>query len=230
MQAKKKTVAVVEDEADIRELIRFSLANEGYEVECFGTGGEALTYLETARPDLILLDLMLPEMDGVEVCRRVKDGPETGHIPIMMVTAKTEENDIVAGLNAGADDYLTKPFSTRVLVARVRALLRRERKKDTSWDRPISIHDLRLHPGRFETLVQEKPVDLSLTEFKILSLLAASPGWVFTRYQIVNEVRGDDSIVTDRSIDVHVANLRRKLGKHSEYIQTIRGVGYRFKA
>ena len=160
----------------------------------------------------------------------IKSGPDTRSIPIMMVTAKTEENDVVSGLNAGADDYLTKPFSPRVLIARVNALLRREEQESAPWERPISVHDLQLHPGKFEVLVQGNPVDLSLTEFKILSLLASAPGWVYSRYQIVNEVRGDDSIVTDRSIDVHVANLRRKMGKHTDYIQTVRGVGYRFRA
>ena len=230
MLSHTRTVAVVEDEADIQELISFSLKKEGYTVECFSSGQDIVDYLTGNRPDLILLDLLLPEVDGVEVCRMIKSAPDTRSIPIMMVTAKTEENDVVSGLNAGADDYLTKPFSPRVLIARVNALLRREEQESAPWERPISVHDLQLHPGKFEVLVQGNPVDLSLTEFKILSLLASSPGWVYSRYQIVNEVRGDDSIVTDRSIDVHVANLRRKMGKHTDYIQTVRGVGYRFRA
>lgn len=225
----RESILIVEDEDDLQELIRFNLAKEGYRVSCVTSGRQAITEIKNNRPQLVVLDLLLPEVDGIEVCRNVKADPRTSHIPVIMVTAKSEDSDVVTGLEVGADDYLTKPFSPRVLIARIRALLRRKAAHEVSGERPIEIHELQIHPGRYELLAQNKQIDLSFTEFRILLVLAKSAGWVLSRYQIVNEVRGDDSIVTDRSVDVHIANLRKKLGQYGKYVETVRGVGYRFR-
>ena len=221
-------IVVVDDEEDIRELVRYNLAREGYLVSCAATGEEALEIAKCDLPDLVILDLMLPGLDGLEICRRLKNNEKTNNILIMMLTAKGEEADIVVGLELGADDYVTKPFSTRVLTAKVKAILRRKHSKVVDKNSVIKVHDITIDPGRFEVLVQEKPVQLSLTEFRILQELAGRPGWVFTRDQIIDAVHGDDYPVTDRSIDVQIVGLRKKLGASGKYIETVRGVGYRF--
>jgi two-component system phosphate regulon response regulator PhoB len=181
------------------------------------------------QPGLVLLDLMLPNVSGLEVCRTLKRNAETQSIPIIMLTAKGEEADIVAGLEAGADDYVTKPFSPRVLLARVKAVLRRKVENAVEQDDAIVIQSIVIHPGRHEVFVDGKPVDLTLTEYGLLECLARRPGWVLTRYQIIEAVRGDNYPVTDRSVDVHVMSLRRKLGSAGAHIETVRGIGYRFK-
>jgi len=224
-----KHVLIVEDEEDIRELVRFNLAREGYTTSTAGSGEEGLRLARTKQPDLVLLDLMLPGIDGLEVCRRLKKESATENIPIVMLTAKGEESDIVAGLELGADDYVTKPFSPKVLIARVRAVVRRRARPTTEQGGVVRIHELTIDPQRHEVLVGESRADLTYTEFRLLQLLAARPGLVFTRYQIVNAVRGEDYPVTDRSVDVQVVGLRRKLGAAGVYIETVRGVGYRFK-
>ncbi|MEE8394828.1 MAG: response regulator transcription factor [bacterium] len=225
----KATILVVEDEEDILELIRYNLAREGYAVLPATTGEQALRLAKSERPDLILLDLMLPGMVGLEVCRALKREPHGESIPIAMLTAKNEEADVVAGLELGADDYIAKPFSPRVLVARVRTLRRRARRRAVVGEAPLSLQGVSIHPGRREVLVGEKPVDLTFTEFQLLHLLAARPGWVFTRNQIVEGMRGEDYPVTDRSVDVQVVALRKKLGHAGALIETVRGVGYRFR-
>jgi two-component system phosphate regulon response regulator PhoB len=225
----KEHILVVDDEADIRELVEYNLAKEGYKVVCAATGEEALKKARAGVPDLIILDLMLPGVDGLEVCRLLKSDARTQRIPIVMLTAKGEESDIVAGLELGAADYVTKPFSPRVLVARVRAMLRRGAAKPADESAAITVGGLAIHPGRHEVLVKGKAVDLTATEFRILRFLARRPGWVFTRYQIVDAARGEDAAVTDRSVDVHIVSLRRKLGPSGSKIETVRGVGYRFK-
>jgi two-component system alkaline phosphatase synthesis response regulator PhoP len=222
-------ILVVDDEEDIIELLRFNLSREGYQVFCAASGEEALRLVRSEIPNLILLDLMLPGIDGLEVTRRLKNNSDTKNIPIVMLTAKGEEPDIVAGLELGADDYVTKPFSPRVLVARVRAVLRRKVVGLPGETSSFQVHDLVIHPGRHEVLLDGKPVELTFTEFAILNHLARRPGWVFTRYQIVDAVRGTDYPVTDRSVDVQVVGLRKKLGPAGNYIETVRGVGYRFK-
>jgi two-component system alkaline phosphatase synthesis response regulator PhoP len=176
-----------------------------------------------------LLDLMLPGVDGLEVCKTLKRDAKTEHIPIIMMTAKGEESDVVAGLELGADDYITKPFSPKVLIARVRAVLRRKTRETTDETATVKVHELMIHPGRHEVLVKNKPVPLTLTEFRILHLLARRPGWAFTRYQIVEGIQGDPRTVTDRSVDVQIVGLRKKLGAAGQWIETVRGVGYRFK-
>jgi len=225
----KETIFIVEDEEDIRELITYNLSKEGYKVTGVASGEAAMTAIGKQPPDLILLDLMLPGTDGLEVCRLLKGDSETREIPIIMVTAKGEEADIVVGLELGADDYIVKPFSPKVLIARVRAILRRTRAIPDDDSVEVKIHDLVICPGRHEALVGGDRVDLTVTEFRLLHLLARRPGWVFTRYQIVDALHGSDYPVTDRSIDVQVVGLRKKLGKAGSYIETVRGVGYRFK-
>jgi two-component system phosphate regulon response regulator PhoB len=222
-------VLVVDDEEDILDLVSYNLGREGYRVERAETGEDALRKARSGSPDLVLLDLMLPGMDGLDVCRALKRDPSTAQIAIVMLTAKGEEADIVAGLELGADDYVTKPFSPRVLLARVRAVLRRRAREPADEEAPITVGELSIHPGRHEVLVAGEPVDLTATEARILHLMARRPGWVFTRYQIVDGARGPDAMVTDRSVDVHMVALRRKLGKVAHYIETVRGVGYRLK-
>jgi two-component system alkaline phosphatase synthesis response regulator PhoP len=225
----KEKILVVDDEEDILELLKYNLSREGYRVSCTTSGEKTLSLVERETPDLILLDLMLPGMDGLEVARRLKDKSHAKNVPIVMLTAKGEEADIVTGLELGADDYVTKPFSPRILLARVRAVLRRKENKSQDKTSAIQIHNLAIHPGRHEVTVNGDPVRLTFTEFGILNYLARRPGWVFTRSQIVDEVRGEDYFVTDRSVDVQIVGLRRKLGSAGEYIETVRGVGYRFK-
>jgi two-component system alkaline phosphatase synthesis response regulator PhoP len=225
----KETILVIDDEEDILELIRFNLVREGYKVVCAPSGEKALSLAQLEIPDLMVLDLMLPGIDGLEVTKILKSDSRTKDIPIVMLTAKGEEADIVTGLELGADDYITKPFSPRVLVARVRAVLRRKVKKYQEETLVLRIQDIVIHPGRHEVLVSGKPVQLTLTEFGILEYLARRPGWVFTRNQIVDAVKGEDYYVTDRSVDVQIVGLRKKLGTAGTYIETVRGVGYRFK-
>lgn len=225
----KEKILVIEDEEDIQELLKFNLAKDGYQVLLAGTGEAGLQQAMALLPDLILLDLMLPNIDGLEVCKRLRAHPKASAIPIIMLTAKGEESDVVTGLEIGADDYLVKPFSPKVLVARIRNVLRRHEKAETGSEEPIKIRDLFIHPGRHEVTIKSKPVDLTFTEFRVLQLLAARPGWVFTRQQIVDGVRGEDYAVTERSVDVQIVGLRKKLGAHGALVETVRGVGYRFK-
>ncbi len=220
-------ILVVDDEDDLLELLRYNLTREGYQVTCVATGEDALRNVRRQAPDLIVLDLMLPAIDGLEVCRRLKGESKTRDIPIIMLTAKSEESDIVAGLEHGADDYIAKPFSPRVLMARVKALLRR---RETELDTTIRVHELSIHPGRHEAILAGAALELTYTEFALLQFLAKRPGWAFTRTQIVDAVKGEDYPVTERSVDVQVAGLRKKLGVHGSYIETVRGVGYRFRA
>jgi two-component system phosphate regulon response regulator PhoB len=225
----KQKILAVDDEEDILELLRFNLTKEGFAVVCASSGEEALKSALSNRPDLILLDLLLPGMDGLEVARRLKSDGSTKEIPIIMVTAKGEEADIVSGLEVGAEDYITKPFSRKVLIARVRAVLRRKASAPADDQEVVAVHDLVIHAGRREVLVKGNPVVLTFTEFGILSFLARRPGWVFTRSQIVDAVKGDEYFVTDRAVDVQMVGLRKKLGSAAKAIETVRGVGYRFK-
>lgn len=225
----KEHILVVEDEDDIQELVRYNLAKEGYRVAQALSGEEGFKAAKSSSPDLIVLDLMLPGLDGLEICRLLKADPTTSHTPIVMMTAKGEESDVVTGLELGADDYITKPFSPKVLVARLRAVLRRKAKESVDEATPLKIRELVIHPGRHEVLVKGKPAQLTFTEFQLLHFLAKRPGWVFTRQQIVDAIKGEDYPVTDRSVDVQVVGLRKKLGSCGEYIETVRGVGYRFK-
>ena len=222
-------ILVVDDEPDILELVQYNLGKAQYDVVGVASGEEALVQVRTTPPDLIVLDLMLPGVDGLEVCRALQRDTRTAAIPIVMLTARGEEADVVAGLELGADDYLTKPFSPRVLLARIRAVLRRRHTEPVAEDAVITHHGLVLYPRRHTVLVEGQPVPLTLTEFRILHLLARYPGWVFTRNQIIAAAQGADVSVTERSVDVHIVSLRRKLGSIGEAIETIRGVGYRLQ-
>lgn len=224
-----KTILVVDDEKDILELVRFNLAREGFHIELAATGEKALKKAAALLPDLIILDLMLPGIDGLEVTRRLKGGTRTRTVPIIMLTAKGEEADMVIGLELGADDYVVKPFSPRILIARAKAVLRRHAPPAGDMSEVIEVHELLIHPGRREVLIEDRTVDLTYSEFQLLYYLAKRPGWVATRSQIVDAVRGYDYPVTERSVDVQVAGLRKKLGKYGDYIETVRGVGYRLK-
>lgn len=224
-------ILVVDDEDDLLELVRYNLTKEGYAVECVSSGEEALKSARREPPDLIVLDWMLPNVDGLEVCRRLKGDSKTRDIPVVMLTAKGEESDMIAGLERGSDDYIAKPFSPKVLVARVRALLRRhEARRQAELETVIEVHELCIHPGRHEVTLAGQPVELTYTEFALLQFLAKRPGWAYTRTQIVDAVKGEDYPVTERSVDVQVAGLRKKLGAYGTYIETVRGVGYRFRA
>jgi two-component system phosphate regulon response regulator PhoB len=222
-------ILIVEDEKDIRNLLRFNLEKQDYRVTALAEGDRVIKELRKSRPDLILLDLMLPGVSGKELCRTIKADSHMQSIPIIMVTAKTEEADIVTGLEAGADDYITKPFSLNVLRARVKSVLRRHASETKREDEVIDHQGLRIHPGRHEVTVNGEPINLTYTEFKVLHCLARRPGWVFTRYQIVDAVRGQEYEVTDRAVDVTIVGLRKKLGSAAKMIQTVRGVGYKFK-
>jgi two-component system phosphate regulon response regulator PhoB len=223
----KARILVVEDEEDLLELVRFNLAREGYQVQGLARGEEALRAVRAQPPDLLLLDLMLPGMDGLELCRLLRADEATRAMPIVMLTAKGEESDVVAGLELGADDYITKPFSPRVLLARVRAVLRRRVDGSPAAGGALQVHQIAIHPGRREVTVDGRPVSLTFTEFNILHFLARRPGWVFTRGQIMDAARGEDYHVTERSVDVQMVNLRKKLGPAGRHLQTVRGVGYR---
>jgi two-component system, OmpR family, alkaline phosphatase synthesis response regulator PhoP len=225
----KQRILVVDDEEDLLELVRYNLAKEGYNVVCAGSGERAIEVARKELPDLIVLDLLLPTVDGLEVCRVLKADAATRAIPIVMLTAKSEEADIVAGLELGADDYVTKPFAPRVLLSRIKAVLRRKTPEPADEQSVLTVHELAIHPGRHEAHLAGKPLSLTYTEFRLLHYLAQRPGWVFTRSQIVDAVKGDDYPVTERSVDVQVVGLRKKLGRFGHYIETVRGVGYRFK-
>jgi two-component system phosphate regulon response regulator PhoB len=224
----KEKILVVDDEEDILELVRYNLAREGYAVTCAASGEEALKASVSGSIDLIILDLMLPGIDGLEVARRLKESSATKDTPIIMLTAKGEEADIVTGLELGADDYVTKPFSPRILIARIKAVIRRRSGAAEAESEILNVHELTIHTGRRDVTANGKSLDLTYTEFQVLYFLARRPGWVFTRSQIVDAVRGDDYPVTDRSVDVQIVGLRKKLGPLGKYIETVRGVGYRF--
>ena len=228
----KDKILVIDDEKDILDLVEYNLKQNGYKVSCIATGEEVTESVESFKPDLILLDLMLPGVDGFDVCKDLKSNSDTKEIPVIMLTAKSEDIDVVTGLELGADDYITKPFSPRVLVARVRAILRKKKKSSDSVkadDKIIKVQDILIDTRKHLVEVNNKHIDLTFSEFRLLQLLAERPGWVFSRYQIVDALRGEDYPVTERSVDVQVVGLRKKLGSAGKYIQTVRGVGYRFK-
>lgn len=221
-------ILVIEDDEDIQTLINHNLSREGFKVTISGNGVDGLNKVRQDSFDCVILDLMLPGMDGLEICRKIKRDPKTQHIPIIMVTAKGEESDIIVGLELGADDYVVKPFSPKVLVARVRSILRRTNQDFFDNQSVISTKDIEINPGRHEVLYKGGKIDLTYMEFQVLQLLASHPGWVFTRNKIIDNVRNDNYPVTDRSVDVVIVGLRKKLGDSGSCIETVRGVGYRF--
>ena len=224
----REKIFIVEGDEDISELLAYTLKRNSFIPKAFGSGEDFLKNITEEKCDLVLLDLMLPGIDGLEICRRLKKNPETSEIPVIMITAKGEESDIITGLELGADDYIVKPFSPKVLVARIKAVLRRKEQIGEISKDNIKIHNIEIVPGRFEVKVDGNSVELTASEFKALHFLASRPGWVFTRYQIVENVHGDNYPVTDRSVDVMMVSLRKKLGTVGENIETVRGIGYRF--
>jgi two-component system phosphate regulon response regulator PhoB len=228
----KANILVVEDDMDIQQLVSYHLIRAGYNVSCADSGEQGLQLLEEEKFSAVILDLMLPGKNGMEVCSSIREDSQNQHVPVIMLTALGEEDDIVAGLSGGADDYVTKPFSPKVLMARVEAVLRREadnRTTDDETEEVITLHDLRITPRRHEVLVGGQAVQLTTTEFTILALLARRPGWVFSRQQIIDQVRGYDYSVTPRAVDVQIFGLRKKLGTTGKNIETVRGIGYRLK-
>ncbi len=224
-------ILIVEDERDIVDLLRYNLQEAGFETDYVRNGADALHRAVEKSPDLILLDLMLPEVDGLIVCRLLKNDPRTKNIPIVMITAKTEERDRIAGLELGVDDYITKPFSPKEVVLRVSAVLRRiqvgnQQAEDTQQ---IQRHGLTIDLDKHQVLTESGPIDLTATEFKLITLFARSPGRVFTRDILMDVIWGEEYYGIDRTVDTHVSRLRRKLGAFGEHIETVHGVGYRFK-
>lgn len=224
----KKRIVIIEDEPDILEVLSYNLKREGYEVLTASDGIQGLALVRQQVPDLVLLDLMLPGMDGVEICSSIKNEAATAGTLIVMVTAKGEESDIVLGLGVGADDYISKPFSPRELVARVKAVLRRGTLVErTDSQELIQLGELSIDSGKHRVNLGEREIKLTATEFKLLHFLASYPGRVFSREQLLNKALGDDVVIVDRNIDVHIRGIRKKMDMEPPLIETIRGVGYR---
>lgn len=224
-------ILIIEDDKDIIELIEYNLKLESYEIEAFHNGRVGYEKVRKIMPDLVILDLMLPDMDGLDICRKLKSDEQTKHIPVMMLTAKGEEVDRVVGFEIGADDYLTKPFSPRELSLRIKAILRRVKgnKNKASSEDILEFGPLTMDPERFRVYVKKKEVILTATEFKLLYYLIKTKGRVASRDRLLDQVWGYDSALTTRTVDTHVKRLRSKLGRVGDYIETIRGIGYRFK-
>ncbi len=232
-------ILIVEDELDIVELVSFHLKREGFEPVSLQTGLNIVDTVNQHHPSLIILDLMLPGQNGYDCCKALKASPSTQHIPIIMLSAKNEDSDIITGLELGADDYLPKPFSPKVLIARVRAQLRKKQEPEiaapatqdvTKISTATALNGLEIDPNSMMVRYNGKVITLSASEFKALEFLTQKPGWVFSRYQIVEAIHGEHYIVTDRTVDVLIVGLRKKLGKAGHLIETVRGVGYRFKS
>ena len=226
-------ILIVEDDENIQQLVGYNLIKAGFSVSHAERGDEGLARIKADKPDLVILDLMLPGLDGLEICRAVRTSPAVQELPIIMLTAKGEESDITTGLEQGADDYITKPFSPKVLVARVKAALRRKAglpaEKEEAEEPVLRVHEIRIDPKRHEVVVEGTPITLTLTEYSILEVLARHPGWVFSRQQIIDAVRGYEYVITPRAVDVQVFGLRKKMGPAGRHIETVRGIGYRLK-
>ena len=222
-----KKILIVEDDDDIRELIAFNLEMSGYGILKCDNGEEAINLAVEHQPDLILLDVMLPGISGFDVCKKIKKNSRLQNIPVIMLTARTDDEDIITGLETGADDYITKPFRPKILLARIKTALRRTDTEDKNMDKLVEIHGITVDPGRHEVLLNGESVHLSVTEFAILEYLAKNPGFVFSRNQIIDSVKGDGYAVTERSVDVQILGIRKKLGDYGRFIETVRGIGYR---
>jgi len=223
----KESVLIIEDDPDIVELLQYNLQREGYPVFSARDGEDGLNEARKRKPGFILLDLMLPGIDGMEVCRELKQGDSTRHIPLIMITAKGEENDVVLGLEMGADDYITKPFSPREVIARVKAVVRRGSNKASTARSRIEVGDITMDTERYEVRVAGEVVPFTRAEFRLLWTLASNPGRVFTRDQLIEHITQGESIIIDRNVDVHISTVRKKLGSQSGLIGTVRGVGYK---
>ena len=226
---KKGTILVIDDEKDLIELVRYNLENDGFDVIAATDGQSGLDVVKKHRPDLVVLDLMMPGLDGLQVCQQLRADPRSARIPLIMLTAKATEADRIIGLELGADDYITKPFSPREVVARVKALLRRMNARDET-QQIIRCGDLSIDLSGHEVSFRGQRVSLTATEFRILEFLAARPGRVFSRDEIIDAALGNDTAVFDRTVDVHITAIRRKLGAGGDYIETVRGFGYKLRS
>lgn len=224
----KKKIVVVEDEPDILEMLEYNLIREGYQVICANNGLDGLRLIKEQQPNLAILDLMLPGIDGLEICQQVRATSNIANTPIIMLTAKSEESDIVLGLGIGADDYMSKPFSPRELIARIKAMLRREQNSQASQADCITINGLSIDSHKYKVTFNGEKIKLTVTEFRLLEYLAHHPGQVFSREQIMNNAYGSDVVIVDRNIDVHVRSIRKKIGEQHHFIETVRGIGYSF--
>ena len=225
----KKNILVIEDEPDILEVIKFNLVKQSYIVKNSNDGERGLALARDKKFDLILLDLMLPGIHGLDVCRILKTDNRTSAVPIIIISALGQEGDIVKGLETGADDYITKPFSSNILIARVNAVIRRNSNGQFGREDSFSVEGIKICLKTRSVIIDNSSIELTFTEFQILFLLASHPGWVFTRYQIIDRIRGENYPVTDRSVDFQIVGLRKKIGIKGKLIETIRGVGYRFQ-
>lgn len=225
----EKTIAIVEDDKDILELIALHAQKAGFKAKKFSNAESFLRYLATDIPDVLILDLMLPDIDGLEICKKLRSDPATSKLPIIILTAKIDEIDRIVGLELGADDYVTKPFSPRELMARVKAVLRRTSGEEQRTELIRLSNILTIDVNKMEVYVENEKVELTLTEFKILKCLVEKPGWVLSREQILNCVWGRDKSIFDRTIDVHIKKLRDKLGKAGKLIKSVRGLGYKIE-
>ena len=225
-----KKILIIEDDKDIRDLISFNLSKNGYKTILSRDGEKGIEKAKNEKPDLVLLDLMLPGIHGLDVCKILKTDSSLNKLSIIMLTALGQEEDIIKGLEAGADDYITKPFSFKILFARIKSVLRRKKTKESSNKGPVNLYGVKIDPQTRQVIINENELKLTFTEFQILYLLASHPGWVFTRYQIINKIRSDNNSVTDRSVDFQIVGLRKKMNNLGKLIETIRGVGYRFKS
>lgn len=226
--ANKRNVLVIEDDSAIAEVLEYNLEREGYDVERSSDGRDGLRVARSTTPDLVILDLMLPGIDGIEICRELRADKSTRHIPILMLTAKSEETDQIIGFSVGADDYVTKPFSVKVLMQRVRVLMSRRLKTSDTEEDSLELHGIRLDRVAHQVYCEEKPLPLTPTEYRLLETMMRQPGRAFTRNDLLNSAVGNDTIVLERTIDVHIRSLRQKLGEVAPAIETVRGIGYRF--
>lgn len=227
-EVNKRNVLVIEDDSAIAEVLEYNLEREGYDVERSSDGRDGLRSARSTTPDLVILDLMLPGIDGIEICRELRADKSTRHIPILMLTAKSEETDQIIGFSVGADDYVTKPFSVKVLMQRVRVLMSRRLKTSDSEEDSLELHGIRLDRVAHQVYCEEKPLPLTPTEYRLLETMMRQPGRAFTRNDLLNSAVGNDTIVLERTIDVHIRSLRQKLGDVAPAIETVRGIGYRF--
>ena len=223
-----QTVLIIEDEPSLVEVLSYNLEKEGFEVLTASNGRDGLERARSALPDLVILDLMLPLIDGLQVCSQLRSDPKTQNIRVLMLTARSEETDEVVGFNVGADDYVTKPFKVRPLIHRIKALLRRN-EKSKSETSVLSVHGVEIDKASFEVRVDDKELELTRTEFRLLWTLMRQPGRSFTRLELMDSSRGMDANALERTIDVHVRALRKKMGQPGDLIETVRGIGYRFK-
>ncbi|MBN1150059.1 response regulator transcription factor [candidate division WOR-3 bacterium] len=226
----QKLVAVVDDEPDIVELITYSLKKDNFSTESFTDGISFMNYLSKNRPDLVILDIMLPGLSGIEICKKVRSNPQTKNLPIIILTAKDTETDKVLGLELGADDYVVKPFSVKELISRVKSVMRRTYERESEEEKKtIDYRGLVIDREKFTVQVDGKNVDLTVTEFRILEILASKPDRVFSRDSILEKLWGSEKIVIDRTIDVHIVKIREKIGKYGKNIKAVRGIGYKFE-